>query len=224
MRIFLIRHGESMQNTKENYTIKLPDHQVYLTEKGKMQADAAGIFLKSYIDENNIDISNATLWNSPYKRTHQTANIINKHLEITRCHQDPLLIEERFGLFGDEHIDVLRAKFPEEFAVYDRYYQNEGKFYLPKPQGDAGIDVYVRAKLFTDTIFRDLYFDDIDTHIIVSHGAFIKAFIMGWLHETPTWYAQEPPIDNCNIVEINRVKQKEKTLELIYKGDVNPIE
>ena len=34
MKIFLIRHGESMQNTKENYKIGLPDHKVYLTEKG----------------------------------------------------------------------------------------------------------------------------------------------------------------------------------------------
>lgn len=35
MKIFLIRHGESIQNTKENYRLKLPDHKVYLTEEGK---------------------------------------------------------------------------------------------------------------------------------------------------------------------------------------------
>jgi broad specificity phosphatase PhoE len=207
-----------MQNTKENHTIKLPDHLVYLTEKGFKQADMAGVFLKSYLDESDIDISNATLWNSPFKRARQTAKTLNKSLGIKRCFEDPLLIEERFGLFSDEFIDILKEKFPHEFQAYDKYYQTEGKFYFPKPQGDSGLDVYVRAKLFTDTIFRDLYFDGIDTHFIVSHGAFIKAFVMSWLHETPEWYANTPPIDNCNIIEINRQKKQDKSLKLIYKG------
>lgn len=35
MKIFLIRHGESMQNTKENEILKLPDHKVYLTNTKK---------------------------------------------------------------------------------------------------------------------------------------------------------------------------------------------
>ena len=55
MKMFLIRHGESMQNTKENYEIGLPDHKIYLTEKGKEEALKAGEFLLSYIHDNNID-------------------------------------------------------------------------------------------------------------------------------------------------------------------------
>ena len=48
MKIFLIRHGESMQNTKENYQLGLPDHKVYLTDKGIKEANEAGLFLKQY--------------------------------------------------------------------------------------------------------------------------------------------------------------------------------
>ena len=48
MKIFLIRHGESMQNTGENFDIKLPDHKVYLTKEGENQADLAGKFLKEF--------------------------------------------------------------------------------------------------------------------------------------------------------------------------------
>ncbi len=82
MNIFLIRHGESMQNTKLNETIKLPDHKVYLTEKGKRQAKEVGEFLKEYIFFHNIDISTARMWVSPYTRTRQTAEIINSCLDI----------------------------------------------------------------------------------------------------------------------------------------------
>ena len=49
MKLFLIRHGESMQNTKENQLIGLPDHKVYLTKKGKEEAFQAGNFLKEYL-------------------------------------------------------------------------------------------------------------------------------------------------------------------------------
>lgn len=37
MHIFLIRHGESITNTGENYKERVPDHLVTLTEEGIRQ-------------------------------------------------------------------------------------------------------------------------------------------------------------------------------------------
>ena len=73
MKIFLIRHGESIQNTKENHKLGLPDHKVYLSKIGKEQAVKVGEFLKEYTLENNIDLENAVLWVSPFERTRETA-------------------------------------------------------------------------------------------------------------------------------------------------------
>lgn len=129
MKIFLIRHGESMQNTKENEKLKLPDHKVYLTKKGKQEAKEAGLFLKKYIEENNIDLTNVTILNSPYERTRETAKIINGILGIENQKEEITLIEQRYGLFSDNSIETLKKKYPEEFEHYDNYYQNEGKFY-----------------------------------------------------------------------------------------------
>lgn len=39
MRIFLIRHGESVANTGENEVLGLADHRVCLTDCGKEQAE-----------------------------------------------------------------------------------------------------------------------------------------------------------------------------------------
>ena len=80
--LFLIRHGESMQNTKENQKILLPDHKVYLTENGIIQAEEAGKFLRTYIDRRDIDLENSSLYVSPFKRTRDTAKIINGYLGI----------------------------------------------------------------------------------------------------------------------------------------------
>ena len=107
MKIFLIRHGESMQNTKENYSIGLPDHKVYLTEQGKEEARLAGEFLKKYIVDNKINISNSVMWVSPYTRTRETASIINEQLSIKKVKEDITLIEQQYGLFSEKALDFI---------------------------------------------------------------------------------------------------------------------
>ena len=195
MKIFLIRHGESMQNTKENYNIGLPDHKVYLTEKGKKEAKLAGEFLKQYINDNNIDISNSVMWVSPYTRTRETASIINGILNIKRVKEDITLIEQQYGLFSDKEIERIKTLYPEQFAYYDNYYQNDGKFYAKLPQGESPFDVALRTKQFLNTIYRDKE----DVLFVVSHGATIKTIVMNFFHYSPEWYNSELTPGNCSI-------------------------
>ena len=218
MQIFLIRHGESIQNTKENYDLKLPDHKVYLTDKGKKEADEAGLFLKKYLKENNIDISNATLWVSPYTRTRETANIINNHLLIKDIKEDITLIEQRYGLFSDNPIEECKRRFPEQFELYDRYYQNDGKFYARLPQGESPYDVSLRIRQFIETLFRDLALGK-DKHFIVTHGTTIRAFILDWFHLSPEWFNSEPNMENCSIRMI-KSDELSNFEEYIYKGPI----
>lgn len=216
MKIFLIRHGESMQNTKENYEIGLPDHKVYLTEKGKKEASEAGKFLKEYIEKNNINLEKAVLWVSPYERTRETAQIINSFLNIKRIKEDITLIEQRYGLFSDKEINLIKSKYPEEFKHYDNYYQNDGKFYAKLPQGESPYDVALRTKQFINTIFRD----DEEFLFIVSHGATIKTIIMNWFHYSPEWFNSESNLKNCSIRMIERIN-KVSTEKYIYGGPLN---
>ena len=69
MRIFLIRHGESVANTGINEKLGLADHRVVLTEIGREQAKRSAIALKEYLLENNIKLSKSRAWFSPYDRT-----------------------------------------------------------------------------------------------------------------------------------------------------------
>ena len=211
MKIFLIRHGESMQNTKENYEIGLPDHKVYLTDKGKEEAKFAGLFLKSYIDSNNIDLSNSVMWVSPYTRTRQTASIINNELGIQRVKEDITLIEQRYGLFSDKEISKLRELYPEQFTFYDNYYQNDGKFYAKLPQGESPFDVALRTKQFIDTIYRDKE----DVLFVVSHGTTIRTIVMNFFHYSPKWFNKELNPGNCSIRLID-ANDKVNTEEYIY--------
>ncbi len=216
MKLFLIRHGESMQNTKENYMVGLPDHKVYLSEKGKIEANNAGLFLKNYLTENNIDIKNATLWVSPYQRTRETAQIINEQLNINKIKEDITLIEQRYGLFSDKEIETIKKLYPEQFKFYDNYWKNDGKFYAKLPQGESPYDVALRTKQFLETIFRD----DSDVLFVVSHGTTIRTIVMNWFHYSPEWFNKEPTMKNCSIRLIDREKNEEK---YIYGGPVKKL-
>ena len=197
-----------MQNTKENYAVGLPDHKVYLTEKGKEEAHLAGEYLSKYIKENNIDLNNAVMWVSPYTRTRETAQIINEYLNINKVKEDITLIEQRYGLFSDKEISILKELYPNEFSHYDNYYQNEGKFYAKLPQGESPFDVALRTKQFIETIHRDKE----DILFVVSHGTTIKTIIMNYLHYSPEWYSKEPTPKNCSIrlIESNNKYTTEK--------------
>lgn len=211
MKIFLIRHGESMQNTKENYKIGLPDHKVYLTDKGKEEAKSAGVFLIDYINTNNIDLSNSVMWVSPYTRTRETASIINEILGIKKVKEDITLIEQRYGLFSDKEISKLKELYPNEFNHYDNYYQNDGKFYAKLPQGESPFDVALRTKMFIDTIYRDKE----DVLFVISHGTTIRTIVMNFFHYSPEWFNKEPNPGNCSIWLIDS-NNKVNTEEYIY--------
>ena len=208
MKIFLIRHGESMQNTKENYSVGLPDHKVYLTEQGKEEARQAGEFLKDYILQNEIDLSKSVMWVSPYTRTRETAEIINDILHINKVKEDITLIEQRYGLFSDKDIKTLKKMYPEQFEFYDNYYKNNGKFYAKLPQGESPFDVALRTKQFIDTIYRD----EEDVLFVVSHGTAIKTIVMNFFHYSPEWFNSEPTPTNCSIrlIESNNRINSEK--------------
>ena len=200
-----------MQNTKENYKIGLPDHKVYLTEEGKIEALKAGKFLLSYIKENDIDLTNSVMWVSPFTRTRQTASIINSILDIKKVKEDITLIEQQYGLFSDKEIQTLKELYPREFAFYDNYYQNDGKFYAKLPQGESPFDVALRTKQFIDTIYRDKE----DVLFVVSHGATIKTIVMNFFHYSPEWYNSELTPGNCSI-RLIETDNKVNTEKYIY--------
>jgi hypothetical protein len=58
---FLIRHGESITNTGENYVNRIPDHLVSLTERGIAQARENGAWLADI----STKIDGNRFWGSP---------------------------------------------------------------------------------------------------------------------------------------------------------------
>ncbi len=199
MKVFLIRHGESIQNIGKSEGIIDPD--IYLTDKGKEQAYNTGIKLREYLDKNNIDISNSRMWVSPYLRTEQTAKAINESLNIKSVFYDPRLVEKDFGIYDGIDPSKWEEMDPIMFKWVDSRYQSiRGRFFSRLPNGEAPFDVYNRVSTFIETIFRD----DKDPIFIVSHGATIRCLIMRWLHKDLNWYYDESLPTNGSVILIDK--------------------
>ena len=76
MRIFLVRHGESITNVDPSIYASMPDHAIPLSDDGITQSIEAGRFLDDYLGALPRDGAHfaVRMWASPYRRTRQTAS------------------------------------------------------------------------------------------------------------------------------------------------------
>lgn len=202
MRIFLIRHGESITNAHENYEKRIPDHLVSLTEKGKEQARTMGTWLKEYCDKEGVDLSRARIWRSPYIRTRQTSEEFNKSLGIADIREEISLIEQQYGLFDSVPYEKWGELYPNEFDEYQRQINNSCKFYARLPLGESPFNVAIRIHQFIEIIQKDFLESGVDTLFVFTHGTTLRTFLMRWFHYSPEWYEEQYNPQNCQIREI----------------------
>lgn len=175
-RIILIRHGQSEANVKPTIYLTIPEYRVRLTEKGKIQAQNSSKNLKKIIGNESVKF-----YVSPYTRALQTyENIIpnftqNKHSMII----EPWLREQELGNFHDL---VKKTLDTREYV---------GKFYYRFADGESGADVYNRATLFIDRMFKDfnkMKKKEFNNIVIVCHRFFMRAFVASFLRMTVPEY------------------------------------
>lgn len=214
MKIYLIRHGESIMNTHENDNIGEIDSKVWLTENGKRQAMESAKYLKAYSTGAGDfeDLSKIRVWISPYTRTRETFNIFDEVIGFKRkgiqCFEDFLLAEQEFGLFDSIPQEKWGDVYPAEYAHYQKLKKNGGKFFARCPMGESPKDVAIRCRIFSDTIWRDYNKSGIDTLYLFVHGTVLRCFALAWNHYSPERYNAEGNPGNCWIRLIDNHNDK----------------
>lgn len=205
MRIFLIRHGESLGNVDESAYSRLGDHKVPLTDLGIAQAEAAGAFIAQFYARSALADTKLRVWHSPFLRTEQTKDGVIKGLGADRVRdvrEDYLLIEQNFGLFSHIVDKAERARlYPAENAMYEMMRAAQGKFYAVPPLGESRMQVTMRTRLFKETLMRDKA-KGIEDVIIVAHGVTVRSFEMDFLHLGVQWFEDSPNPGNGDITLI----------------------
>lgn len=202
LTIFLIRHGESEQNV--GLANGKFDADIELTDLGTKQAEAVALQLNHYVLKENMDLSAARFWTSPYTRALQTTSIINERLRIKNVFEDPRLVEQDFGIWDGIPFEQWEEIAPLEYAQYMKRYRSErGKFFAKAAGGESPFDVYNRVSTFLDTLMRDAEHGYIYV-FITCHGITMRCFAARFLHMGIQWYFSTPNPVNCSVWMIQK--------------------
>jgi 2,3-bisphosphoglycerate-dependent phosphoglycerate mutase len=224
LRIFLVRHGQSMANIDHSLYKQMADHAIPLSPLGEKQALEAGRSFRKFMERNGGagEAEHVRLWTSTYKRARQTAYLFRSGAGdcISDMREDVLLGEQQWGLFEgyDWKGEQISADFPSELAYYRKATEHGGRFWAKVPLGESRFDVCMRVRLFFGTLFRDAYRHGITNVVIVSHGVTIRAFMMMFLHLTPEWLEVEPNPKNASV----RVLENCMDAGYIWSGPEHP--
>jgi 2,3-bisphosphoglycerate-dependent phosphoglycerate mutase len=135
MRILLVRHGESMGNVDKQIHSTMADHAIPLSPLGQAQALRAGKKIRELYEAMGAGRpprDKVRLWTSPYRRTRETADEIEKGAPgIIGCRREHILLcEQQFGLFDGIPDNELPTRFPEKYAHYAKTEQFEGRLWI----------------------------------------------------------------------------------------------
>jgi 2,3-bisphosphoglycerate-dependent phosphoglycerate mutase len=222
MRIFLVRHGESLGNIDDKAYRQFGDHNVPLTQWGYRQALEAGRTIASYLDGlPGAEPRKLNVWFSPFLRTRQSKDALLEALPsglVEDVREDYLLREQDFGLFTEiyDHAEQ-KKRFPEEFEKWARLRNTSGKFYARPPDGESRADVAQRVRLFLQTVMLGSRNRNVNV-IIVGHGVTNRAFEMGFLQHSVDWFERSDNPGNADVTLIEGTPLEGFTSSLLHKA------
>ena len=184
MRLILVRHGETVGNTKQ--LIQGHIHGT-LTKKGREQARKLALRLR----KEKIDI----IYSSDLRRAKDTAK------EIAKYHKAPFIIdkslrERNYGKFEGKKGGYM-MKIRIESGIPRYLFRPDG--------GESFIDLTKRVEKFLDKIYKK---HKGEKDMLVSHGGFIKVLI-GIILNSHVKYAIRRKLANASvsIIEVG-IKKK----------------
>lgn len=176
-QVLLVRHAQSEANVDYRKLHHTTNMKIDITPTGEIQAFQTGKFLQTHIQEllnKNKHINGVVLWNSPYKRTRNTATAIKKATNFPnyKSHESVYLVERNFGLVDaiDGYFDS--DKYEDMREYYNRHKINDDEFFCKPPLGESPYDLAMRMHQFYQ---QEIVSDPYNVHIIVSHGASLRA-------------------------------------------------
>lgn len=187
MKIYLIRHGQSLANTGEVTPNKdMPCNKIPLTPLGVQQAKDIGKEISHFLSSCNI-------YHSPFVRAKDTIKHLY-HSAYGDQHNIDKVSEESVSL---REVDVGTGKFHENLK--DR--ANYGWFYYKFPNGESPCEVYDRVATFYNEVVPKALTSGKNI-LMVSHGMTIRTVIMKALRLTVEEFNSIDNPDNCKLITI----------------------
>lgn len=156
MRIYLIRHSESIDDIENCYG-GIADFE--LTENGKEKVKKARKNIENYGIEK--------IYTSPYKRAYQTAEILNENIKVELKVIEDISELNSYGILSGVNKEVAKNIFSH--ILQKEEYKNTGYYFGNTFLGGEDINEFDnRVKRGIDSIIKDS--EGLNTIAIVTHG------------------------------------------------------
>ncbi len=204
-KIYLVRHAQSEANVNFRILRTKTNMSANITDIGHVQAKETGIYLNSVLNK-NADIK---IWNSPYQRTRQTAQIIKDNLKDFRYEEEESLYigERQFGVL--DSAENYSHEYKEEVKHYLMHKKEKHDFFVRPSLGESPYDMCLRLDAFINFYLKTTTNTQ---HVLVLHGAAIKGFLMMWLKKNYEWYNEQ---NNSHNAAIHYIDEHNK-----YHGEI----
>jgi broad specificity phosphatase PhoE len=199
MNIYLIRHGQKQDDSKNFSTMEL-------TEKGFKQANLLGKRLKKY----NIE----RIYSSDMVRAIQTSEEINKYLKVDII-VDHELREIDMGEYTGRGLKYVEENYPDFIKEFSNHTSD-----VSYPNGECGGDVWERSK----KTIKEIINSGLENVAVVAHGGMIRVLISGFLglHQERRFFFGSP-LENCSITLV-KYDNKNKNFYIQYFNDYSHLE
>ncbi len=188
MRIIMIRHGETFDNVKKQYS----SEDTRLTDKGREEIERTKLLLEEFEYEK--------AYVSPLKRAKETQEI----LDIKDAEEDNRLKEIDFGKFIGYDFNSLKEAYPKEME-----YWLEDYIHNPPLEGESIYNLYNRVENFLEE--KILENKDI---LLICHDGVIKS-ALGWVFNRYDYFFRFR-LNNGSISVINIDKEFKYIEKLNY--------
>lgn len=171
MTIYIVRHGETVENNAKILQGHLPGH---LTEQGKTQVGTTA----NALAEMNVPFD--VIVSSDLQRAVDSADIIARRLQLT-VETTPLLRERNWGEFTGMSI----AEAAERFRI-------DGQWCFPEGTVETEAEIFARAQ----EALTMLGAHHGESLIVVTHGQFARNLLAAYHHMT---FRDVPPLANAEV-------------------------
>lgn len=182
--LYIVRHGQTAANRVGLKQGVIDDDRTLLTEDGIKQAqELAAVF-------HPLDLS--ALYQSPLRRTVQTARILNQSLNLPVA-TDRRLLEISYGDWDGQENARLEAQHPALF--YDLIHDVRPN-YAPVAHGETFDQVQKRVLAFTKDVVKA---HPTERLLVVTHGFTVRSFAA---NATGAHGLEILEPDNCSVTKI----------------------
>ena len=201
MKLYFIRHGETVWNT-----------QAKLQGKSDIPLNEKGVALARVTGEALADVPFAAIYSSPLKRALQTAQLVAGDRDVPIV-TDRRLEEIGFGIWEGlschkDHYEILSDSFQDFFL--------DPFGYQPPAQGETVRHVCGRTADFLEELIRKMGKEE--SNVLIScHGCTLRA-LMNYFYQDYTagfWRGHVPPNCSVSIVEV-----KEKGFSILAEDKI----